>query len=41
LNHGFGFHKRRQHLIRTNNETLSVITMRISNPDRSPFAIDC
>jgi hypothetical protein len=34
------FHKRRQLVIRTRNETLSVISMRVSNPNRSPFAIN-
>jgi hypothetical protein len=32
----FEFHKRGQLFIRTHNETLSGIAMRISNPDRSP-----
>jgi len=35
----FKFDKRRQLLIRSHNETLSVATMRISNPDCSPFGI--
>jgi hypothetical protein len=36
----FQFQKRRQLLIRTHNETLSVIAMCISNPDRSPLGIN-
>jgi hypothetical protein len=32
--------KRHQLFIRTHNETLSVVTMSISNPDRSSFAIN-
>jgi hypothetical protein len=39
-NHRFKFHKRGQLLIRTHNVTLSVATMCVNNPDRSPFAID-
>jgi hypothetical protein len=35
----FQFQKRRQLFIRVHNETLSVVAMRVSNPDRSPFAI--
>jgi len=31
--------KRRQLFIRTHNETLSVIAMRVSNPDRSPSLV--
>jgi hypothetical protein len=38
-NDKFQFHKRSQLFIRAHNETLSVVTMRVSNPDRSPFAI--
>ena len=33
------FHKRSQLIIRTHNEALSVATMRVCNPDCSPFAI--
>ena len=33
------FHERSQHLIGANDEALSV-TMRVHNPDRSPFAIE-
>jgi hypothetical protein len=35
-NRQFKFHKRRQ-FIRTHNETLSVVAMRVHNPDRSPL----
>jgi hypothetical protein len=35
----FEFQKRRQLLIRSCNETLSVVAMCVCNPDRSPFAI--
>jgi hypothetical protein len=38
-NRRFEFHKRRQLFIRMDNETLSIVTMRISNPDRSPGRI--
>jgi hypothetical protein len=34
------FHERCQLLIRTHNETLSVVAMRVSNPDRSPVGIN-
>src|SRR5882724_9815712 len=34
-NRRFQFHKRRQLFIRTHNETLSAIAMRVSNPDCS------
>jgi hypothetical protein len=34
------FHKRGQLFIRTHNETLSVIAMRVCNPDRSPIGIN-
>jgi hypothetical protein len=40
VNCRFQFQKRRQFFIRTHNETLSVATMRVSNPDRSPVAIN-
>jgi hypothetical protein len=33
------FHKRRQLLIRSRNETFSVVAVRINNPDRLPLAI--
>jgi hypothetical protein len=35
----FAFHKRSQLFIRTHNETLSVIAMRVSNENRSPLGI--
>jgi hypothetical protein len=34
------FQKRSQFLIRTHNETLSVVAMRVGNPDRSPVRIN-
>jgi len=34
----FEFQKRGQLLIRSHNETLSVVAMRVSDPDRSPLA---
>ena len=36
----FQFHKRSQLFIRTHNETLSVVAMRVSNPDRSSFKFE-
>jgi hypothetical protein len=36
----FKFEKRRQLLIRTHNETLSVIAMCVCNPDCSPVGIN-
>src|SRR5260370_27885420 len=36
----FQFRERSQHLIRTHNETLTVIDVRIDNPDRSALIID-
>jgi hypothetical protein len=36
---GFEFHKRRQFLISTRNETLSIAAMCVSNLDRLPIAI--
>jgi hypothetical protein len=36
----FQFHKRSPHFIGTNNETFSV-AMRVNNPDRLPFKINC
>jgi hypothetical protein len=35
----YGLHKRGQLFIRVHNETLSVVTMRVHNPDRSPVNI--
>jgi len=37
----FQFHERRQYFIGTHDETLSVVPMRVNNPDRSPFKIEC
>ena len=37
---GFEFQKSRQLFIRSRNETLSVVAMRVSNPDRSPVGIN-
>jgi hypothetical protein len=39
VNRCFKFQKRRQLLIRSHNETLSVAAMRVNNPDCSPFTI--
>jgi hypothetical protein len=39
VSHRLQFQKRRQLLVRTHNETLSVVAMRVSNPDRSPAGI--
>jgi hypothetical protein len=39
-NRRFKLHKNRQRFIRTHNETLSIITMRVCNPDRSPVGIN-
>jgi hypothetical protein len=36
----FEFQKRRQLLIRVHNETLSIVAVRIGNPDRSPVGIN-
>jgi len=33
------FQKRRQYFIGLHNETLSVVSVRVSNPDRSPLNI--
>jgi hypothetical protein len=33
------FQKRSQHFIGTHHETLSVVTVRVNNPDRSPLKI--
>jgi len=35
-NRRFEFHKSRQLFIRVHNETLSVVAMRVNNPDCSP-----
>jgi hypothetical protein len=35
----FKFKKRSQLLIRSHNEPLSVVAVRVCNPDRSPFGI--
>jgi len=40
-NRGFQFHKRSQLFLRAHNEALSVIAMRVRNPDRSPVGINC
>jgi hypothetical protein len=34
------FQKRSQHFIGTHDETLSVVTVRVNNPDCSPFGIN-
>jgi hypothetical protein len=39
-NRQFQFNKRGQLFIRVHNETLSVIAMGVSNPDRSPVGIN-
>ena len=36
----FEFKKRGQSFMRSHNETLSVVAMRVSNPDRSPVGIN-
>jgi hypothetical protein len=36
----FKFQKRRQLLITTSDKPLSVVAVRVNNPDRSPFAIN-
>jgi hypothetical protein len=38
-NRRFKFQKRSQLFVCTHNETLSVVAMRVGNPNRSPFAI--
>jgi hypothetical protein len=38
--HHSRFYKRRQPFIRTHNETLSIVAMRVSNPDCSPAGIN-
>jgi hypothetical protein len=40
LNCRFQFHERRQLFIRVHNETLSVVAMRVCNPNRSRFGIN-
>ena len=39
-NRRFKFQKRSQLFIRVHNETLSVVPMRVSNPDCSPVRVD-
>jgi len=39
-NRRFKFHKRRQQFIRTHNERLSVVAMRVHNPDPSPVGMN-
>jgi hypothetical protein len=39
-NRQFKFRKRSQLFIRTHNETLSVVAVRVCNPDRSPAGIN-
>jgi len=39
-NRRFQFEKRGQLFIGTHNETLSVVAMRVNNPDRSPVRIN-
>jgi hypothetical protein len=36
----FQFHKRSQLFIRSHNEPLPVVAVRVSNPDRSPLGIN-
>jgi len=40
LNRRFEFDESRQLFIRAHNETLSVVAMRVCNPDRSPAGIN-
>jgi len=40
VNRPFQFKKRGQLFIRTHNETLPIVAVRIDNPDRSPLAIN-
>jgi hypothetical protein len=40
VNRRFQFQKRRQLFIRVHNEKLSVVAVRVSNPDRSPIGIN-
>ena len=39
-NRPFQFQKRSQLFIRTHNETLSIVAMRVCNPDCSPIGIN-
>jgi hypothetical protein len=39
-NRRFKFQKRTQFFIRSRNETLSVVAVRVNNPDRSPVGIN-
>jgi hypothetical protein len=39
-NRSFEFDKRRHFFIRVHDETLTVVAMRVSNPDRSPVGIN-
>ena len=39
-NRRFQFHERRPLFIRVHDETLSVVAMRVCNPDRSPVGIN-
>jgi hypothetical protein len=39
-NRRFEFEKRSQLFIGVHNETLSIVAMRVSNPDRSPVGIN-
>jgi len=36
----FKFNKRRQQFTRSHDETLSVVAVRVNNPDRSPVGIN-
>jgi hypothetical protein len=40
VNRSFQFHKRGQFFIGPHNVTLSIVPMRVSNPDCSPLRID-
>ena len=40
VNCRFQFHKRSQLFIRVHDEALSVVAVRVSNPDRSPVGIN-
>ena len=40
VNRPFQFRKRSLLLIRAHNETLSIVAMRVCNPDRSPVGIN-
>jgi hypothetical protein len=39
-NRGFQFQKRGQHFIGVHNETLSIVAVRVNNPDRSPLTVN-